>query len=567
MNKQTKVSSNEMTLHGFDCQRLFVAPENPRANDEVKEDEIKLLADSIYSNGILTPLIGYFDGDNHVQITAGGRRLRAIQFLVDEYEGYDPEIPVYITNQYTAAHFGVAEQLAHQQLSRRDEVKLFSMDQYVGMSDTALAGLIGKSKRYVQQHRRVLQLPEPVIETFFAGGINYDHALGLTYWIDEPEAEMTEMFEHVVESPNRYDLEDLRNIYLRSKRTWEQNPLSKHVTEDAYLKAGGKLSGDLFTEESFIDHPDILRELAEKKIAAKVKKAVAPEKVVMIPESEVYVRQDRHDGINTLTEEEQVWLDDNRYHFDSQWTEEERLAHKEKVREYEAREETYPDELASLLEARWCIAPNHAEGYVVKKHCIPEDREALYVAGFLDRPVEQEAEAEGQAEAPQPEVGLSQALKSRIEDIKLHAERQELASDEVAVAELYTAHLRKPFSTVFSMTPPNEPEVTLHYGKPWLRMQKLAEKADPTKAEIRTILMHEILMRLATRQSKVMEAEVIRRYFTPDAAFLKAYKLGDLLRMAEELEIEVSATPKKGQVVEQLAEYASEQDDWLPVGF
>jgi len=89
--------------------KLNIAPENPRTAETVDHSKIAELAENIAVQGMLTPLIAYRAG-NVFWITAGGRRTRAVQWLLDEQRIEDDAVfPVTVMDKDEAITAGNAE--------------------------------------------------------------------------------------------------------------------------------------------------------------------------------------------------------------------------------------------------------------------------------------------------------------------------------------------------------------------------------------------------------------------------------------------------------------------------
>jgi len=105
--------------------KLHIAPENPRSAETVDYSKIAELAENIAVQGMLTPLIAYRKGPDFF-ITAGGRRTRAIEWLIDEQRVEDDAVfPVTVMDKDAAITAGNAEQLTHVAMSALDELRVF----------------------------------------------------------------------------------------------------------------------------------------------------------------------------------------------------------------------------------------------------------------------------------------------------------------------------------------------------------------------------------------------------------------------------------------------------------
>ncbi|WP_282154249.1 ParB/RepB/Spo0J family partition protein [Ruegeria atlantica] len=84
------------TIETVALSDLYLSDLNPR--QEVGEDGIALLADSLVMCGLIQNLSGLRDTDGKVAIVAGGRRLRALNIAVTERADL-AQVPVKVTDK------------------------------------------------------------------------------------------------------------------------------------------------------------------------------------------------------------------------------------------------------------------------------------------------------------------------------------------------------------------------------------------------------------------------------------------------------------------------------------
>jgi ParB family chromosome partitioning protein len=140
------------------------------------EAALKELADSISQHGVLQPLLVRVADDGMHEIIAGERRWRASQLAQLH------EVPVVVLDITDVQAYEVAliENLQREDLDPIDEAVGFQrlMDEYE-YTQEKLAENLGKSRSYIANITRLLQLPEPVQAFLSAGDLSIGHARAL----------------------------------------------------------------------------------------------------------------------------------------------------------------------------------------------------------------------------------------------------------------------------------------------------------------------------------------------------------------------------------------------------
>ena len=147
---------------------------NPRRIFE--DSALKELAESIRSQGILSPLLVRPLTDQSFEIIAGARRYRAAQMAEA------PTVPVRIVNLTDAE---ALEAQLIENLQRRDVHPLEEAQGFktlLNLEDTKysieqIAAKVGKSPTYCAARVRLTELAAPVVEAFYAEEIGVGHAL------------------------------------------------------------------------------------------------------------------------------------------------------------------------------------------------------------------------------------------------------------------------------------------------------------------------------------------------------------------------------------------------------
>jgi ParB family chromosome partitioning protein len=102
---------------------LYLSDLNPR--QDVAEDGIALLADSLVACGLIQKLAGLRDETGNVGVVAAGRRLRALNIAVAERPEL-AQVPVRMApSAFVAEEWANAENTAREELDLVDEVRAY----------------------------------------------------------------------------------------------------------------------------------------------------------------------------------------------------------------------------------------------------------------------------------------------------------------------------------------------------------------------------------------------------------------------------------------------------------
>ncbi len=158
------------TIKNIDLENIIVGESQPRI--EFNELALEELRDSIIENGILQPIIVVKNGDNY-EIVAGERRFRAAKMAKLE------TIPA-IVRDYTKiqkAKLSLIENLQREELNPVEQSKaLKTLKDEFNLTQEEIANSIGKSRSYVTNQLRLLNLPDIVLEGISNNFISVGHA-------------------------------------------------------------------------------------------------------------------------------------------------------------------------------------------------------------------------------------------------------------------------------------------------------------------------------------------------------------------------------------------------------
>ena len=165
------------------AQVLFVSideiapcPWQPRTHFD--QERLAELAAAIKSQGIIEPLIVRFYsgtgvGQEQYELIAGERRLRAARLAGLE------KVPALVRDldNRGALEMALVENLAREDLNAVEEGRaLARLHKEFGQSHDDIAARIGKSRPYVSNSIRLLELPEPVLEMIEQGKLSAGQA-------------------------------------------------------------------------------------------------------------------------------------------------------------------------------------------------------------------------------------------------------------------------------------------------------------------------------------------------------------------------------------------------------
>ena len=147
-------------------------PNQPRKNFD--KEELNNLASSIKEKGVIVPiLVRKKTTDDNYEIVAGERRWRAAQIAGIH------EIPVIVkklSNKETM-EISLIENLQREDLNPIEEARAYkSLEDEFGYNHEQLAKVIGKSRSYLTNMIRLLDLPKFVIDSLINGILTIGHA-------------------------------------------------------------------------------------------------------------------------------------------------------------------------------------------------------------------------------------------------------------------------------------------------------------------------------------------------------------------------------------------------------
>ena len=257
-------------------------PNNPRTNIESIED----LKASIKANGLLQPIAVRINDKNKFEVMAGSRRFMACKELGLK------KIPCTIFHDIDddkAYEIATTENIVRENMTAVDEAnavaKLFSQ----GKSRTEIGALFGKSARWAEGRRRIVELGDKAMEYLAAGKINLGHAEVLTMCRKEDVDGLLNVA--LWKSP-----EDLKSYIMNQKPLLERAPFNaKKVCKDCENRSDCQrdLFGDV--QNSYcLDRDCFINNV--KKEAEHWRKKFLKEGLEEVPEDDLWDAQHEYSG-------------------------------------------------------------------------------------------------------------------------------------------------------------------------------------------------------------------------------------------------------------------------------
>lgn len=179
----------ELLSDGDRVLRLRISAVEPRSDQPRKrfdEEALRQLADSVSALGVLQPILVTAAGPDRYTIIAGERRWRAAKLAGLE------EIPAIVlsSDELTTAEISLVENVQRENLNAYEEAEAYkALVTRFGLTQEDLSARVGKSRSYVANSMRLLDLPPSVVPFLRDGEITAGHAralLSLTDPMDIP---------------------------------------------------------------------------------------------------------------------------------------------------------------------------------------------------------------------------------------------------------------------------------------------------------------------------------------------------------------------------------------------
>ncbi len=191
----------------LNVELIKARPGQPRTRFD--EEGMQELVNSVREHGVLQPILVRPVGEDMYEVVAGERRLRAARIAGLE------RIPVVVRDMgdREASELALIENLQREDLNPVEEAVAFrEMMERFGYTQEKLAERIGKSRSYVANALRLLNLCSEVLSMVEKGELTAGHARSIL-GVARDETEQIKMAQHIV----RFGL-SVRDIEVTGKR-------------------------------------------------------------------------------------------------------------------------------------------------------------------------------------------------------------------------------------------------------------------------------------------------------------------------------------------------------------
>lgn len=232
-------------------------------------DGLGELKASIAAHGLLQPLVVRKHGKKFA-VVAGQRRLLALQALAaDRTIGKDYEVRcTLIDAKADATEISLAENTVRLQMHPADQFEAFRQLHDAGAVPAEIAARFGVAESTVLKLLKLGRVSPKIINAYRAGELNLEQMQAFASSDDHEQQEA--VFEDI--NPEYTDADQIRDALTPEGDIPDTDKRVLYVGIDAYVKAGGNIRSDLFTETTFLLDLQLLNELAAKKLAKSGKK-------------------------------------------------------------------------------------------------------------------------------------------------------------------------------------------------------------------------------------------------------------------------------------------------------
>ena len=243
-------------LKTLPIQEIYPNPFQPRL--EFSDEELTELSQSIAENGLIQPIIVRKSDIIGYELIAGERRLRACKRLgMTEI----PAVVKEITDQDSRKQ-AIIENLQRSNLNPIEEAKAYhNLISELSYSHEELAKAMGKSRPYISNALRLLQLPREIQMSIEHGKLSQGHARAILA-IQNPEKQLN-IFHKVLtekwsvrtlekrlqELPRKQKLK--KDIHIKDKEKELEKSLGLPVTLSYHKNHSGTIKIQFSSEEDF----------------------------------------------------------------------------------------------------------------------------------------------------------------------------------------------------------------------------------------------------------------------------------------------------------------------------
>lgn len=232
MDYQISPKNNNNTIFWIEVGKIKPNPQQPRR--EFSEEQLKELSESIKQYGILQPLLVVRKEEEissgtsvEYELIAGERRLRAAKLagLI--------QVPVIIRKEPAGKiklELALIENLQREDLNSLEKARAFKqLSEDFNMKHQEIAERIGKSRVYVTNTIRLLNLPEEIKSSLNEGKISEGHGRPLLMLRKKPEEQQKLYYEILAKNLNVRDAEKYSRHVAYEKARKLESPFVEEI--------------------------------------------------------------------------------------------------------------------------------------------------------------------------------------------------------------------------------------------------------------------------------------------------------------------------------------------------
>lgn len=163
-----------------------IVPNSYQPRRDFDEEKLQELADSIKEHGMVQPIVVRKTGDSEYEVAAGERRLRACRMLNIE------KVPAVVKdiNDQQVTEIALIENIQREDLNPIEEAWAYkTLIQEFNLTQGELSDRIGKSRPFIANMLRLLNLPSEIQEHLTQGILSIGHARALLA-VEEQERQL-----------------------------------------------------------------------------------------------------------------------------------------------------------------------------------------------------------------------------------------------------------------------------------------------------------------------------------------------------------------------------------------
>ncbi|QXD01262.1 ParB/RepB/Spo0J family partition protein [Klebsiella sp. PL-2018] len=245
--------------------QLVRTPKNVRTLPYTKES-VRELADSLLKVGLLQNLIVHAMPDGKLGVAAGGRRMTALQLLVEEGHIHaDYPVAVKVVDDELAVVASIIENEQRRAMHPAEQIIAFRTLASEGKTPEQIGDLLGYTSRHVQRGLRLASLAPELLDGLAKDELTLEQCQALALEID-PQRQVVVWQSARENFGSGVSAEKLRRLITESEVSTQNNRMWDIVGEADYLAAGGEVRRDLFSqnEGGFVDKVLLEQVLVQK---------------------------------------------------------------------------------------------------------------------------------------------------------------------------------------------------------------------------------------------------------------------------------------------------------------